>query len=264
MTSTEVEGVPVQRKKLSVRTTRLLLLAALLIGWEIIGRVLGRMFLPPPSSIVSAAVDLVSTGVIVDATAFSLMVFFSGYGLAILIALPLSLLMGRFKRIGDTLDVYLDIFNAMPRLALIPLIIVWFGLGFQAKMVMVFLVAVFPIIIATYAGVSNVDKGLMEAGRAFGSKESQLFTMVMLPASVPYIIAGLRLGAARGILGIIMAEFFTAATGLGGLIITYGNTFQVEKFFVAIVVLAGFGASMSETLKRLEKYFAPWRTSLQV
>jgi len=264
MTLVEVEGVKLRRNRLGVRTTRLLLLAALLIGWEIIGRVLGRIFLPPPSSIVSAAVDLFSTGVITDATAFSLLVFFSGYGLAILVAIPLALFMGRFKRIGDTLDVYLDIFNAMPRLALIPLIIVWFGLGFQAKMVIVFLVAVFPIIISTYTGVSNVDKELIEAGRAFGSKESQIFSKIMLPASVPYIIAGLRLGGARGILGIIMAEFFTAASGLGGLIITYGNTFQVEKFFVAIVVLAGFGASMSEALKRLEKYFAPWRTALQV
>lgn len=264
MASTEFEGIKIQRNRLSARYTRLLFLAALLIGWEITGQILGRLFMPPPSSIVFVAIEMVVSGVIVDATTFSLLVYFAGYGLAIIVAIPLALLMGRFKRIGDTLDVYLDIFNAMPRLALIPLIIVWFGLGFEAKMVMVFLVAVFPIIIATYTGVSNVDKGLMEAGRAFGSKESQLFTKIMLPASVPYIITGLRLGAARGILGIIMAEFFTAATGLGGLIITYGNTFQMEEFFVAIVVLAGIGATMSETLKRLERYFAPWRTSLQV
>lgn len=259
-----IDGVKVKKMRLSVRTTRLLLLITLLVVWEIIGTVLGRLFLPPPSSVALAFIEMTYTGVIINATMSSLLVYFSGYGISILTAIPLALLMGRFKRIGNTLDIYLDTFNAVPRLALIPLIIIWFGIGFQAKMVMVFLVAFFPIVISVYAGVSNVDKNLIEVGKAFGANNSQVFSKIMLPASVPYIITGLRLGGARGILGIIMAEFFTAASGLGGLIITYGNTFQMEKFFVAIVVLAGIGGSMSEILKRLEKHVAPWRTSLQV
>ena len=137
---------------------------------------------------------------------------------------------------------------------------IWFGLDFQANVVIVLISAFFPIVINTYTGVLNVDKDLLEASRSFGAKDKDLFLRIMLPASVPFLMTGLRLGVARGIMGIIMAEFFMTAKGLGGLIVTYGSTFQMEKLFVAVTVLTVIGGVLAESVKRVEKLIAPWKT----
>jgi len=247
------------KRNIGANAYRLILLAIMIVVWQIISMFLGRMFLPAPSGVATAAVELFTNGVIIEATFNSFTIFAGGYLLAVSLAVPLGLIMGGFKRIGEALDVYINAFNAMPRIALIPLIIIWFGLGFEAKVVVVLLSAFFPIVINTYTGVMNVDKDLLEASRSFGAKDKDIFLRVMLPASLPFIITGLRLGTARGIMGIIMAEFFTSVSGLGGLIITYGNTFQMERLFVAVTVLTVMGGILSELLKRMERFIAPWK-----
>lgn len=255
-------GEPKTKWKMGANTYRLVLLAILIIVWQIISMFLGRMFLPAPVGVAAAAVELVAKGIIIEATFNSLVIFVIGYLLAVSLAIPLGLMMGGFKRIGEALDVYINAFNAMPRIALIPLIIIWFGLDWEAKVVVVLMSAFFPIIINTYSGVLNVDKDLLEACRSFGAGNRDLFLRIMLPGSIPFIMTGLRLGTARGIMGIIMAEFFTAVSGLGGLIITYGNTFQMERLFVAVTVLTVLGGVLSELLKRVENFVAPWKTGV--
>ena len=229
--------------------------------WQVLGMLLGPLFLPTPVSVAYASVELFVTGIIIEAALNSLLALAIGFALAAAGAIPLGLLMGGFRRVGETLDIYINAFNSTPRLALIPLVIVWFGLGLNAKVAIVWMSAFFPIIINTYSGVLNVDKDLIETARAFGSKNRQTFRQVMLPAALPTIITGLRLGAARGVLGILMAEFFTAVSGLGALIEMYGSTFQMEKFFVPVLVLVFLGAGISEGLKFLEKRLAPWKAS---
>ncbi|MBI2938506.1 MAG: ABC transporter permease [Thaumarchaeota archaeon] len=256
MSNGESKGV----RRLGANTYRLILFTILIIVWQIISMSLGRMFLPTPSGVATAAVELFANGTIIEATLISLATFATGYLLAVALAIPMGLMMGGFKKVGEALDVYINAFNAMPRIALIPLIMIWFGLDFQAKVVIVLISAFFPIVINTYTGVLNVDKDLLEASRSFGAKDKDLFLRIMLPASVPFLMTGLRLGVARGIMGIIMAEFFMTAKGLGGLIVTYGSTFQMEKLFVAVTVLTVIGGVLAESVKRVEKLIAPWKT----
>ncbi|MCS4538254.1 MAG: ABC transporter permease [Thaumarchaeota archaeon] len=253
-----MERLPQRRGSI---TLRLGALSLFLVAWQILGLILGSLFLPTPLGVAFAALELIGSGIVLQAAFNSLSILAVGYVLAIVVAIPLGLLMGGFKRVGETLDVYVNAFNSTPRIALLPLIIVWFGLGSPAKVFIVFLSALFPIIINTYSGVSNVGEDLLETAKAFGSKDRQTFRKIMFPASLPTIITGLRLGAARGVLGILMAEFFTAASGLGGLIVTYGNTFQMEKFFVPVLILVAIGTSISELLKSLERKLAPWKTT---
>jgi NitT/TauT family transport system permease protein len=168
--------------------------------------------------------------------------------------------MGGVKAVGDAVDSFINMFNSMPRIALIPLMVAWFGLGVSAKIAIVVLLAFFPIVINTYNGVLNTDKDLLEAATSFGASRLQLFTSVMLRAALSSIITGIRLGASVGILGVVVAELFTAISGLGGLIVNYGNTFQLNDYFVPVLVLSLIGASISEGLKVVERRLSPWKS----
>ena len=141
--------------------------------------------------------------------------FLAGYALAIVTGVALGVLMGGMPRLGETLEIYVNALNSTPRVAFIPFIILWFGLGINAKIVVVWFQAVMPILINTYAGVQNTDPDLLEAARSFGAKRGQLFRYVMLPAALPYIVTGLRLGGANAMVGTVIAELYTALSGLG-------------------------------------------------
>jgi ABC-type nitrate/sulfonate/bicarbonate transport system permease component len=151
--------------------------------------------------------------------------------------------------------------NATPRVAFIPFIILWFGLGPYAKIIFVWLQAVLPIAINTYAGVQNTDPDLLEAARSFGARRGQLFRHIMLPAALPYIVTGLRLGGANAMVGTVVAELFTALSGLGYLIAQFGGTFQTAKYFGPLLVLAAMGMLLSQALKVLERRLARWKSS---
>jgi ABC-type nitrate/sulfonate/bicarbonate transport system permease component len=195
----------------------------------------------------------------VSATASSMLVFAGGYALAALSGVVLGVLMGGFPRFGATLDIYVNALNATPRVAFVPLIIVWFGLGMQAKIVVVWFMAAFPILLNTYAGVLNTDAELIEAARSFGASSRQVFRTIMLPSAVPYIITGLRLGGASAMLGTVVAELYTALSGLGYLIAQYGGSFQTARYFAPVLVLAMMGVLVSQGLKVLERRLAQWR-----
>jgi len=167
----------------------------------------------------------------------------------------------RRRSARETLEIYVNALNATPRVALIPLVILWFGLGPVAKIAVVWLLAVLPILINTYAGVQNTDPDLLEAARSFGARRGQLFRYIMLPAAMPYVVSGLRLGAAMAMVGTVFAELYTALSGLGYLMAQYSGSFQTAKYFVPVLVLAGFGMLISELLKILERRMARWKQS---
>ena len=210
---------------LGVNAWRLITLAAFLVVWQLASIPLGKLVLPSPLAVAEASIGLVASGQLVAATASSLVVFGSGYALAIVTAIPIGILMGGYRRVGETLEVYVNGLNSTPRVAFIPLIIVWFGLDVWAKIVIVWFTAVFPIMINTYAGVLHSDVELIEAARSFGARRSQIFRHIMLPSAVPYIVAGLRIGASLAIIGTVVAELYTALSGLGFLLAQFGNTF---------------------------------------
>jgi NitT/TauT family transport system permease protein len=168
--------------------------------------------------------------------------------------------MGMFPALRKILDPYVNAFYAMPTVAMIPLVIIWLGLGFQAKVFLTFLVAVFPIIINAEAGVVTVPPAFLETARAFGCNRRQVFRRVILHAAVPFFVAGVRLGLGRALVGVVVAEMFTALAGLGYLIVLYGNTFRTAELFVPILVLGAISVAATKLIQRIERRIAPWRT----
>jgi ABC-type nitrate/sulfonate/bicarbonate transport system permease component len=138
-------------------------------------------------------------------------------------------------------------------------VILWFGLGNTAKTFIVTILALFPILINTTAGVRNVPKQLIDVGDAFAANERQIFTKIILPSALPYMMTGLRLGVGRAIIGMVVAEFFTAITGLGALIVKYGNQYDTASMFVPIFVLMLLGIGLSFAVRRAEEWIAPWK-----
>jgi NitT/TauT family transport system permease protein len=167
--------------------------------------------------------------------------------------------MGRFRLVEYILEPYVTALYSTPSIALIPLFILWFGVGVTAKITIIFFLSVFIVIINTYTGVKNLSQSIVDVGAAFGANQRQIFWFIILPAALPFIMTGLRLAVGRGILAMIVAEFFTSISGLGGMIVKYGNFFQTAKMFVPIIVVSLLGVIAVELLKRIEAKLAPWK-----
>lgn len=185
--------------------------------------------------------------------------FVVGLGLAILVGLPLGLLMGRSKTLDALLDPYVNALNATPRLVFLPLLILWFGLGIWSKIMIVFAGAVFPLLINTYVGVRNVNRVLIDVVRSFCANERQVMRIVVVPNSVPYIIAGLRLAIGRAILGVVVGEFFGATEGLGFLIAEAASNYVVDRVFVGVLVFMGMSLVLTMSVKKIESNLTRWR-----
>lgn len=230
----------------------------ILIWWGL-SILAGGRFFPTPWATALAAENMIRTGALAQALAQSLSVFLTGYMLGAIVAIPMGLLMGGFKPLGATLDPYVNALTATPRVAFIPLIIVFLGLDFEAKVMVIFLGAVMPILINTYAGVLNSDGELIEMARSVGANRMQIFRKIMLPGALPFIMAGLRLGAAIGLINTVVAELYTSVKGLGGLLATYGNTFQMSRYFVVVLTLGAIGVIVTQSLRALEKRLLRWQ-----
>jgi len=261
-----LSGVRARRRpgflgRINIVGWRLIVLAVFLLVWHLASIPSGKLLLPSPIDVVPAVFDEIRSGQLLLATLSSLQVFALGYAVAIVSGVSLGVLMGGMPRVGETLEIYVNALNATPRVALVPLIILWFGLGPNAKIVAIWLLAVMPVLINTYAGVQNTDPDLLEAARSFGARRGQIFRYIMLPAALPYIVTGLRLGAANAMVGTIFAEQYTALSGLGYLIAQFGGTFQTAKYFGPVLVLAAMGMLLSQSLKILERRLARWKTT---
>jgi NitT/TauT family transport system permease protein len=189
----------------------------------------------------------------------TLSIYASGFSVAAIVAIPLGLIMGGFRLLGRTLNVYVNALSATPRVAFIPLIIGLLGLGFNAKVTVVFLGAVVPILLNTYVGVLNADGELVEMVRSTGASRAQIFGKILLPGAMPFIMVGLRLGATIGLINTVVAELYTAISGLGGLLAIYGNTFQMAPYFVVVFILALIGVTVTQVLAVIEARMDKWR-----
>jgi len=157
------------------------------------------------------------------------------------------------------LDPYVTAFNATPRVIWLPLLILWFGIGIWSKIVIVFAGAVFPLLINTYVGVKNVNRVLVNVVRSFGANEWQVMKIVVLPNSLPYIIAGLRLAIGRAILGVVVGEFFGSSQGLGFMIASAASNYKVDVVFVGVAIFMGLSLILTMSVKGLESRLATWR-----
>ena len=237
-------------------------LVLLLAAWEFFGRQMNPIFASYPSAIVSSFQEQVADGTLVDALFDSLKPLALGYAIAAAAGIPLGLLLGRYRGMEAAFGVYITGGYAMPMVAFIPLLILWFGLGFSVKVAVVVIMTVFPIVISTWAGVNAVPKSLIEVGKSFMASEAAVMRKIILPATVPHIMTGLRLGIGRAVIGIVIAEFFTSIGGLGGLIINAGQRFDTSALFVPVVVLMVLGVGLTRGVGWLESRVAPWRAGV--
>jgi NitT/TauT family transport system permease protein len=170
-----------------------------------------------------------------------------------------GVIVGRSSLVEWATNIYISALYSMPMVAVVPLIVLWFGFKVFAKVIIVFLFMVFPILINTYQGVKDVNRNLLEVARSFCSTESQLWRHVIIPSAIPFIVAGVRLAIGRGLVGMIVAEFYTSITGLGYMIVRYANAFETDKLFVPIVVVMAMGVGLMGLVKWIETRIAPWR-----
>jgi NitT/TauT family transport system permease protein len=227
--------------------------------WEYFGRRMDPIFMAPPSAIFRATGELIMSGALKKALIESLWPFSVGMVLTIIIGIALGIVIAQWKTVEYILDPFINALYAIPRIALVPLIILWAGLEFAGKVTILVSVAVFPIIVNTYSGIRDVRGSMLEIGRAYGATESQIFFKIILPAALPFIMAGVRLSVGLAIIGIVVAEFFTAISGLGGMIVEYANVFATAKLFVPIIVIALVGVVLTELTMWLERRLSRWR-----
>lgn len=228
--------------------------------WEAIARLglIKPILVSSPTRILQAAQWLFANGFWYD-VGTSLLEFTLGFGLAVLIAVPLGLAMGWSPRVNAVFDPYAHALNAAPRVALIPVIMLWIGIGLLSKVVVVFLGAFFPILLSQVAGVHNMDSLLIRCARSFGAGPRQIFLSIALPSSVPWLITGMRVGLGRALVGVVVAELIASRAGVGHMMSVAGATFQTDKVFVGILLIAGFGWGLSDVLRRIEDHFQKWK-----
>jgi NitT/TauT family transport system permease protein len=234
----------------------------LLIVWEIFGRRINPVFGSYPSAIAEAFWDLVVTGQLWSALYDSLRPFVVGYVLAILIGVPLGLFIGGFLAAEAALGLYITAGYAMPLVALVPLLILWLGLGFAVKVAVIFLMSLFPICINTWLGVTAVPKTLIEVGKSFVAPDTVILRRIILPATLPYIMAGIRLAVGRAVVGMVIAEFFTTISGLGAVIINSANNFDTATMFVPIIILMMMAIGLNWLIGFVERRVAPWQAEI--
>lgn len=235
-----------------------------LLFWELVPRIFTlpealSLFFTTPSHIVTALYELFTSGELAHHFYVSATEFLLGLGLSIAVGLPVGIVMGRSTRINAMLDPFVTAFNATPRLIFLPLVLLWLGLGIWSKVAIVFIGALFPLLINTYEGVRNADRILINVVRSFGAGEWQVMKLVVLPNSVPYIIAGLRLAIGRAILGVVVGEFFGASAGLGFLMAAAAGNYNVSIVFAGLVIFMGLSLVLTMGVKRLETRLNKWR-----
>ena len=237
-------------------------LTAMLLLWQYFGQFIDPVFGSYPTQIAAAFVELARSGKLWTALLESLRPFVVGYGLAIALGVPLGLVIGRFRVLEAALGIYVTAGYAMPLVALVPLLVLWLGLGFAVKAAIVFLMSLFPICINTWLGVTAVPKTLIEVGKSFVASDAVILRRIILPATLPYIMAGIRLAVGRAVVAMVIAEFFTSISGLGAIIINSANNFDTATMFVPIVVLMVLAVGLNGLIGLVERWVAPWQAEI--
>ena len=244
-----------------VNCLRIGALAIFFGAWEGSSRAgwLDPLFASSPSLIVEKLVSMIADGSIWPHVLASANIAALGFGLSVLVGVPMGLAMGRSLTLRSTLEPFTVALNAAPQVAFLPLLIIWLGIGVASKVALVFLGSFIIMVINTEAGVEQVDRRLIETARAFMANERQIMLKVILPSALPFIIAGMRLGVGRALVMVVVAEIYAATKGLGYLIFQAGGLYDTAQVFVGVVILAGAGVILNTFLRWLERRLAPWQ-----
>jgi NitT/TauT family transport system permease protein len=247
-----------QEKKILGTVSVVLFLAV----WELVGNVyqwINPLFMSAPSLILKAAIELFRSGEIWNDLYVSGVEFFWGFILSVVVGIPFGIAVGWYKRAAYIFDPFVNAMNATPRVALLPLIIIWLGIGILSKVGIIFLGSVFPLMINTRDGVKTTPINLLNAAKSFGASQWQIFGSVVLPSTLPFILTGLRLAVGRALIGVFVGELYAATAGIGFMVTVAGATFQTDKVFVGILIFIIVGLVGTNALDRVERRFDKWR-----
>lgn len=237
----------------------LLSLVTVLGTWELVGRSIDPLLFAPPSLVISTFGELLASGELQAAAKTTMQALFLGYFLAVVTGVPFGVAMGAAPRFGDILQPYLYAVFSTPRVVVVPLIIVWFGIGFEARLFLVFFWSAIAISVNTAQGVRHARPDLVEVARSFRVSRIQLARHVLVPGAIPFVVTGLRIGAERAIVGVIIGEMFLQIVGLGGLITTASSELMPARMLCAVAVIAVLGTIIVTALDMVEKRFQNWR-----
>jgi ABC-type nitrate/sulfonate/bicarbonate transport system permease component len=237
----------------------LLNLLLFLLVWEIVGRQIDPLLFAPPSTVFAAFGGLLESGELLSATATTLNALVVGFLISVGVGIPVGIVLGRADVLRRVVDPYLDAIYATPRVVIVPIIVLWFGVGYTGRLFLIFIGATIPIIVSTAVGVRNARPDLMEVAYSFGANPQQTVRHVQLPGAVPYVTAGLRIAAERAVVGVVIGEIFLELTGLGGLIQVNAQAFDVPEMLCAVIVIAAIGTAFMGLLDLLEKHFSSWK-----
>ncbi|HEY7219242.1 MAG TPA: ABC transporter permease [Candidatus Binatia bacterium] len=227
--------------------------------WEFFGRRTDPILFTYPTAVADAFAKLLVSGELVKQLAVSLSALAVGFLASLVLGVGLGLLLGRSRAVEAFFEPPINALYATPQVALTPLLMMWLGLGFSVKVAVIFLFAFFPILINTASGAKNVSAAMVEVARAYLAPPRKILSSVICPAALPFIMAGVRIAVGRALVGMIVAELFTAITGLGAMLSLYGNIFETAKMFVVIVVLAVLGVVSIRATQWLEGRLATWK-----
>ena len=247
-----------QEKKILGTVSVVLFLAV----WELVGNVyqwINPLFMSAPSLILKAAIELFRSGEIWNDLYVSGVEFFWGFILSVVVGIPFGIAVGWYKRAAYIFDPFVNAMNATPRVALLPLIIIWLGIGILSKVGIIFLGSVFPLMINTRDGVKTTPVNLLNAAKSFSASQWQIFGSVVLPSTLPFILTGLRLAVGRALIGVFVGELYAATAGIGFMVTVAGATFQTDKVFVGILTFIIVGLVGTNALDRVERRFDKWR-----
>jgi NitT/TauT family transport system permease protein len=236
-------------------------LLAVLLLWEAFARsgLVDPLFISSPTRVAQAGFGLLQDGDFWNDLRVSGAEFLFGYGLAVAIAIPLGLAIGLSRRLQYMLSPFVDTLNAVPRVTLLPLIVIWSGIGIWSKVVVVFLGAVIPILINTQSGVKASEARFIRVARSFSASRLKIFSSIILPGTVPFVFTGLKYGAGRALLGVVVGELYASTAGIGHMIAAAGNTFQTDLVFFGVLIFMVTGLIVVALLDRLERRFERWR-----
>jgi len=232
--------------------------------WEIAGRLMDSVLMPPLSKIGAAWWKLFASGKLMSNLGASLWTLAAGFFLAVIVGIVIGLLMGRFRAIEHFLDLYVNSLMSAPTTAFVPVLIMWLGLGVQSRIAVVFLFAVFVIIINTMTGVKQVDRVLLEMAQSFGAKEHEVFRKIILPAAMPAIMAGIRLGMGRAVKGMVTAEMLLTLTGIGAMIMQYGSAFATDSLFAVILTILIVAMVAMKLVQIVDQRLTGWKVEIAV
>lgn len=234
--------------------------ASVLILWEVLATfVTNRLVLVPPLDVLIALIGEVQRGAMWENAVATVTAVGTSFVVSVAIGVAIGLALASSKMLSLTAGPLLSALNSVPIIALAPLFIAWLGLGFASKFVLVLLVAVFPVVVTTEAGLRATDRQLIEAAKSFNATSMQIFSTVTFPFALPFIVSGIRVAWARALVGIVVAEFFGSFAGFGFAIMSASQTFDTARVLGYVIVLGAMGLIGSITFEALQRRLAPWR-----